>query len=356
MDEVEKVLQDRFLLQTEYLGETKPINNVIPLVSVTVTTYQHANYIRECLEGILMQQTNFSYEIIIGEDGSVDGTQEICKEYAERNPNKIRLFIRDRRLSQYIDSTGKVTRFNGIWNRMSSRGKYIAWCEGDDFWNDPLKLQKQVDYLESHPECGLIYSRVLCYSQKERQYVGDFGGPFCSFDDLLLRGNVIPTLTTVFRRSLYNQFSDKLKDAKKQWGMGDYPLWLWLAHCSSVYFMNEVTGVYRVLEESASHTSDLQKRISFINSYGDIRLFFIDYFNISTKTLVHIIQRQRILSLYRAIIECKGDMELVRKKLSTIDAFDLKLFAIKMAVSDKVIMYPFRKLFAFLIIKWFKRG
>ena len=84
MNEIEKALQERFLLQEEYLGNNKAVNKVLPLVSITVATYQHVNYIRDCLEGILMQKTTFPYEIILGEDGSVDGTQEICKEYAEK--------------------------------------------------------------------------------------------------------------------------------------------------------------------------------------------------------------------------------------------------------------------------------
>ena len=172
MNEVEKALQERFLLQKEFLGENKPINHIEPLVSVTVATYQHVNYIKECLDGILMQKTDFPYEIILGEDGSTDGTQQICKEYAEKFPDKIRLFIRDRRLSQYIGSDGKVTRFNGVWNRMSSRGKYIAWCEGDDFWVDPYKLQKQVDFLEKHPECVYSCHRYIIYDENTKvQYL-----------------------------------------------------------------------------------------------------------------------------------------------------------------------------------------
>ena len=159
MDEFEKALQERFLLQEEYLGDNKPVNESFPLVSVTVTTYQHVNYIRDCLNGILMQKTDFPYEIILGEDGSSDGTQEICKEYAVRYPDKIRLFIRDRRISQFVRKDGTVSRFNGIWNRMSARGKYIAWCEGDDYWTDPLKLQKQVNILESDKNIGFVYSK-----------------------------------------------------------------------------------------------------------------------------------------------------------------------------------------------------
>ena len=96
-DIVNEALKERFLLQKEYLGDNKLVNQINPLVSITVATYQHVDYIKQCLDGILMQKTNFLYEIIIGEDGSIDGTQEICKEYARKYPDKIRLFIRDRK-------------------------------------------------------------------------------------------------------------------------------------------------------------------------------------------------------------------------------------------------------------------
>ena len=110
-NEIEFALNERFLLQKEYWGENKLINQIQPVVSVTVATYQHVNYIRKCLDGILMQKTTFPYEIILGEGGSIDGTLDICKEYAEKFPDKIRLFMRDRKLSQYVGKNGEVTRF-----------------------------------------------------------------------------------------------------------------------------------------------------------------------------------------------------------------------------------------------------
>lgn len=274
---IERALNERFLLQNEYLGMEKPVNSIMPLVSVAVATYQHANYIKECLDGILMQKTSFPFEVIVGEDGSVDGTQEICKEYAEKYPDKIRLFIRDRKLSQYVDGEGKVTRFNGIWNRMSARGKYIAWCEGDDYWTDPLKLQKQVDYLESHPQCGMCYAQVKNYVQMEGKFGRVWGGDYTSFENLFHK-NTIPTLTVLLRADLYKKYNDDVKPSSKSWKMGDYPMWLWFAHESSIAFIPEVMGVYRVLETSASHSVDEKKSLAFNLSNIDIKQFYNEYF------------------------------------------------------------------------------
>jgi glycosyltransferase involved in cell wall biosynthesis len=129
-------------------------NNVLeavpePMVSVQISTYQHADFIRDCLDGVLTQETNFPVEILIGEDESDDGTREICKEYADRHPDKIRLFLhrRENNIKIHGRPTGK---FQSTYTRFKCRGKYIAICEGDDYWTDPQKLQKQVEFLEEN--------------------------------------------------------------------------------------------------------------------------------------------------------------------------------------------------------------
>ena len=127
--------------------------NETPVVSVCVVTYQHKDFIRSCLDGILMQKTNFPFEIILGEDESTDGTREICKAYAEKYPDKIKLFLRSRKDVIYINqhATG---RFNFMENLKAARGKYIAFCEGDDYWIDEYKLQKQVDFRSEERRVG----------------------------------------------------------------------------------------------------------------------------------------------------------------------------------------------------------
>lgn len=339
---IEKALNERFLLQEEYLGNNKQVNRIEPVVSVTVATYQHVDYIKECLDGILMQETSFLYEVIIGEDGSIDGTQEICKEYAERYPDKIRLFIRDRNLSQYKGENGEITRFNGIWNRMSSRGKYIAWCEGDDYWVDPLKLQKQVEFLEKHLSYGLIYSRVNCFSQAKNKIVRTFGEKRITTKDLLLRGNAIPTLSVVFRKDLYVEYLKEIQPNERQWKMGDYPIWLWISHKASVKFQDEVTGVYRILEESASHTSSIEKRKDFICNERDIKMFFVHQFNLD-KNYEAKINEHYIISLYKAIEEYRGDIASIRQEISKLHSCSLKVFIVVLATKCRFIRYCLRK-------------
>ena len=126
------------------------------MVSVKVSTYQHADFIRDCLDGILMQEADFPVEILIGEDESSDGTREICKAYADRHPDTIRLFLHRR--ENNIAIHGRPTgRFQTMYTRFKCRGKYIALCEGDDYWTDPLKLQKQAEFMEERSDCVLTY-------------------------------------------------------------------------------------------------------------------------------------------------------------------------------------------------------
>lgn len=127
------------------------------MVSIRCTVYNHERFLRQCLDGFVMQKTNFAFEAIVHDDASTDGSAQIILEYAEKYPNIIKPIIETENL--YSRADGSLTRVM----REASRGKYIAFCEGDDCWIDPLKLQKQVDALESHPECTIaLESRKPC--------------------------------------------------------------------------------------------------------------------------------------------------------------------------------------------------
>jgi len=128
--------------------------NSKPIVSVVCITYNHANFIGQAIEGFLNQETNFPYEILIGDDCSTDSTREIINGYIERNPGKIKLIT---------SSTNRGFHKNLISTASASTGTYVAMCEGDDYWCDPYKLQKQVDFLQSNPSYVICchYTRVI---------------------------------------------------------------------------------------------------------------------------------------------------------------------------------------------------
>jgi len=179
-----------------------------PLVSVIIITYNHKDYISQCLDGILLQKTNYPIEIVLGEDESSDGTREICVEYAQKYPDKIRLFLRSRKDCIYINEYP-----TGIYNLKkcltTARGKYIAICEGDDYWNDKLKLQKQVDFLEANPDYNICFhNAIVKYADNKRPDVlfSNLEGNKLEKDktmftiaDLISEEPLIPTASILFR-------------------------------------------------------------------------------------------------------------------------------------------------------------
>ena len=131
------------------------VNNDKIAVSISCITYNHAPYIRECLNGFLMQECDFGFEVLIHDDASTDGTVEIIKEYQRKYPNIIKPIIQEKNLF----SQGK-RGFHMRYNFSRAKGKYIALCDGDDYWTDKYKLQKQVDFLDNNPEVFLSFHPV----------------------------------------------------------------------------------------------------------------------------------------------------------------------------------------------------
>ncbi len=244
--------------------------NDSPLVSIKCTVYNQEPYLRQCLDGFVMQKTNFPFEAIVHDDASTDKSADIIREYAEKYPDIIKPIYETE--NQYSKHDGSLDRIID----KQIRGKYIAYCEGDDYWIDPYKLQKQVDYMEEHPECGLIHTQVKQYNQNERLLKSQISGFDSSDFDHLIIQNTIVTLTTLFRSDLYFQYRNEIKPEKKNWKMADMPMWLYYSHESKVHFIPEVTGVYRILQESAYHSSNVEKMISMSLSSYDICKFYID--------------------------------------------------------------------------------
>ncbi|GAB1474494.1 hypothetical protein MASR2M69_19350 [Bacteroidota bacterium] len=293
----------RFKTEKEYLGNNKPINHIHPIVSVTVATYQHNNYIEKCLDGILMQIVDFPIEVIIGEDGSEDGTREICIKYAESYPDKIRLFLRDRNTSHMYDNDGHlVMRFNGIWNRMSSRGKYIAWCEGDDYWVDPYKLTKQVNFLEKNIDYGAAFTDAHHFNQKTGTFIFDYDK---SFKRTIPTGNVIHKLkygnpykscTCLFR----SEFLEKIHyyTLNNNVRISDRIIWLIISKYSKIGYLFQTTSVYRILEESASNSLNINHHVLFNKGGYKTSLRFSELLNLHiNKNKLRRIYIKRIINI-----------------------------------------------------------
>lgn len=223
----------------------------IPLVSVCIMTYQHVKYIKECLDGVLKQETDFDFEILLGEDDSTDGTREICIEYAKMYPEKIKLYLHHRDNNIFIDGLPSG-RFNFIYNLLNAKGKYIAICEGDDYWIDSKKLQKQVDFLESNSDYSMV-----CHSSNEIDAEGNAFKVATRSDDVidlptvLGQGWFIRTASILFRREalptqlpkfFFNSFS------------GDYILQVIVLKNGNCKYLPEVMSAYRRHDGGVSQT------------------------------------------------------------------------------------------------------
>lgn len=189
-------------------------NNVSssPLVSVLVQTYQHKPYIKDCVNGILAQRTNFPFEIIIGEDESNDGTREVCIELAKATPDKIRLLLHHRDNQKKV--LGEPTsNFNAFYNFYSANGKYLAICEGDDKWEDPLKLQKQIDYLILNQDCVLTYHpfKTINTHGEPVDSPEEFSQPKWDFSrEFLSTGIYHPLLLTVCFKNVFEEIPEEM--------------------------------------------------------------------------------------------------------------------------------------------------
>ncbi|MDO5772727.1 MAG: glycosyltransferase [Spirochaetales bacterium] len=250
--------------------------NEIPLVSVCCITYNHEPYIAQALDGFLMQKTNFPFEVLIHDDASTDKTADIIREYEKKFPKIIKPIYQKE--NQYSQGKRDISE---TWNFPRAKGKYIAMCEGDDYWIDENKLQMQVDFLENNPDYGMCYTKANQLIQKTGKFSRTKNGSYVKdFEDLLFNGNRVPTLTTVFRKDLLNSYLKEIYPQNKGWLMGDYPMWLYFAHESRIKFLDKVTSVYRVLENSASHSKDIEKSVNFASSVLRIQNFFSEkYFH-----------------------------------------------------------------------------
>ena len=259
-------------------------------------TYNHSSYIEDAMNGFCMQKTNFPFVSIIIDDASTDGEPEIISQYLEdhfdmahaqydenNDAKRIAAIHKDNpnchflvillKYNFYSIKKSKSPFYKGWYENVP----YIAICEGDDYWTDPHKVQKQVDYLDTHPECGLVYTNAEILTPKSGELkVTDL--PQQADFETLLSSSPIMTLTTCYRRnSIINYAKDIHIDSS--WMMGDLPQWLYIASQCDIKYIPDVTGVYRVLEKSASHGNNIDKSVKFCMSSYKIRKFFVEKYN-----------------------------------------------------------------------------
>lgn len=206
-------------------------------VSCHIITYNQKDYISQCIDGVLMQQTTFPIEIIIGDDNSTDGTKEILLDYQIKYPEIIKLNLRTEK------GNGIPGKENFLTTLQMCKGEYISLCDGDDYWTEPLKLQKQIDFLEANQDYVLCFHQISIL-KTDGTFVDDFitqiPQNYQTMETLARLGNYIHTPSVVFRNVI-----TKLPFEFEMSPIGDYFMYMMLVEHGKLKFMDEKMAVYR---------------------------------------------------------------------------------------------------------------
>lgn len=270
------------------------------LVSICCLAYNHENYIRDALDSFLMQETTFKYEILIHDDASTDHTPDIIRDYEKRYPDIIKPIY------QVENQYSKGTRISATIQYPRAQGKYIAMCEGDDFWVDAHKLQKQVDYLEAHPECALVVhaSKIVSVDKELLEYNIPYkNNKLLDTNTLILgEGHMFSTNSMVFRTELTEHFPEFYLQAP----IGDYPLTIYLSLEGTVFYISDVMSAYRSgvpgswtatekssILQSKINTEGIIKMLDMIDEYTNNK--YEEAVSIRRKAFQNLLRKKKII-------------------------------------------------------------
>ena len=260
-------------------------------VSVCLITYNHASFIRRAIDGVLNQKISFSFELIIADDYSTDGTREILLEYKNRYPNVIHLLLQNRNVGPSQNWLDLIT---------TPKSKYIAYFEGDDYWIDSSKLQVQFDALENNEGFSLCTHNAITFvdGKKNLDYVNAGVRPVNTFNDVLMC-NSFPSSSLFYRNNLLTSRDYRLL---REALVGDWPLQLLLLRYGKMCYINNCYSVYNIHSGSSWAVS---KQLVKINNIIVIYHFFISNMLINSEEIE--IARNCIAGNYRAILSWKID-------------------------------------------------
>lgn len=334
------------------------------MVHVSCITFNHASYITDTMNGFCIQLAPFPFVCTIMDDCSTDGEQEVINQYLKVNFDlEDKSIVRNEETDDYVltyarhkmnhncffavfylkfnhYSIGKKAQKLDYIKEWTDQVKYIALCEGDDYWTDPLKLQKQVDYMEAHPECGLIYTDFCVFHQNTQEMERDMikSGRYphiSSFEEHLCKAAYIAPPSWLYRID-----SKAVEEHQKNKGFidGSFSLALEFFKHSEVHYMEDTTCVYRVLDNSASHHTSPYKRYLYAKNIFEEQLYFGSKYDVNPDILKSI--RQRFYRKYYAQILSYEDNQ--QKELLKLESksFGSSLFSnrvLKVALSSSVL-------------------
>lgn len=310
-------------------------------VLVRCITYNQSKYIVDCLNGFAMQKTTFPFVCLIMDDCSTDGEIEVIKTWMEQECDISKAEYVDLELSTVILVPHRINEYCRFAFYLLKRNlykeknlkmylvkpwrdhcEYEALCEGDDYWIHPQKLQKQVDIMDIDSECALTYTRVKVINGKSFEK-GTLATPVESLEHILT-ANPVVTLTAMIRINFLKEYYDEINPSNKGWKMGDYPIWLYMYIKHKVKYIEDIMGVYRIVQGSASHPKSIESEISFRESTRDITLYFAKMVGASEDIIKKIYDKY--YKSCAAIYHRRGDDKTAKKMLKNISRNHLSVY------------------------------
>lgn len=285
-----------------------------PKLSICLITYKHADYIRTCLDNILSQEVNFSYEIILGEDHSPDETATIIAEYASFHPDKIKAFIR-------AENVGGKANFLHCF--LQCRGEYVIFIEGDDYWTDNTKLQQQVDFLDAQPQASACFHNAeILYEDASGRSNEFINGPdqavWTETADLLSEKEAwfMATASVMMRRKYVATLPEWFVECKS----GDIPMYVILAEKGPIGYIPTCMSVYRKNLGGQSFTDNTKSK-SFIEN----RIFMYSKLNEYTQFKYNQSIRKIFSDYQLLLIKChENEGRFLRQLVHLLRAFMLR--------------------------------
>jgi len=280
------------------------------MVSIRCLVYNHEPYLRQCLDGFVMQQTNFRFEAIVHDDASTDGSAAIIREYAENYPGIIRPILETE--NQYSKGGGRLDK---IMDR-EMRGRYVAVCEGDDYWTDPQKLQRQFDFMEAHPDCPLCFhaNEELYPSGEKHVHRPSTIKQFYSVEDAVSVGGSFMATCSIFYRWEF-LLREGRPDFWRNSPIGDLPMMLFYVSKGNLGYIDEVMSVYRM--QAAGSWSSRQNTLKKRSQHNRTILALYDAFDRYTDFRYHdvVVAKKRRNMKYHRIDVVKSFFRYFRDKL-----------------------------------------
>ena len=273
-----------------------------PLVSIIILTYNQEKLVGQTISSVAEQKTNFPYEILLADDCSTDNTKAVCIKYQEMYPDRIVVIENDKNKGLKRNYFENISEF--------ARGKYIAVCGGDDWWIDDCKIQKQIDYLENHPECTMVHTNSYNWKHGTDIKKAKPSKNTCrdDYEKMVVQNNIM-ALTVCFTKKAYDAFVREIDPLNQTLPMDDYSMWIWHSFRGKIHKMEDYTAIYRILPNSLSHSTNFLKAHHIETERREIKMYFINHFKTYDQNIIDQINLKCYLDTL-STTELVGDVEL----------------------------------------------